>query len=217
MNCKSTDQLCPLCLTSEGRPFYQDKREYLHCPVCTLVFVLPYQFLSPKEEKSEYELHENFTDDPGYRRFLARLFGPLSKRLAPNSYGLDFGSGPEPTLSEMFKEVGHSMEIYDPFFAPEIKVFQQQYDFIVASEVVEHLHYPRQELDRLWSCLKPKGSLGIMTKRVIDREAFSRWHYKNDPTHVCFFSIDTFRWLADHWSAILTVPQKDVVLFIKKT
>ena len=84
---------------------------------------MPYQFLSPKEEKSEYDLHENSSDDPGYRRFLARLFDPVSHQLAPNSYGLDFGSGPGPTLSVMFEEAGHSMEIYDPFFAPETIVF----------------------------------------------------------------------------------------------
>jgi hypothetical protein len=175
--------------------------------------VLPYQFLTLKEEKAVYDLHQNAVDDPRYRRFLGRLFVPLSQRLAPNSCGLDFGSGPEPTLSVMFKEAGYSMEIYDPFYAPEIKPLQSQYDFITASEVVEHLHHPRRELDRLWSCLKPNGLLGIMTKRVIDQEAFSRWHYKNDPTHVCFFSIETFRWLANHWCATLTVPENDVVLF----
>jgi len=215
VNCDSVDRFCPLCRSPEGRPFYQDSREYFRCSICTLVFVLPYQFLSPKEEKSVYDLHENSSDDPGYRRFLARLFGPLAKRLAPNSCGLDFGSGPGPTLSVMFEEAGHSMEIYDPFYASKITLLQQQYDFIVASEVVEHLHYPRQELDRLWSCLKPNGLLGIMTKRVIDREAFSRWHYKNDPTHVCFFSTETFRWLANNWRSRLTILKKDVVLFTK--
>ena len=215
MSRESTDRLCPLCRASQGRPFYRDSREYFRCPVCTLVFVLPCQFLSSKEEKSVYDLHYNSADDPGYRRFLARLFGPLSQRLAPNSCGLDFGSGPGPTLSVMFEEAGHSMEIYDPFFAPETIALQRKYDFIVASEVVEHLHDPRRELDRLWSCLKPNGLLGIMTKRVIDRDAFSRWHYKNDPTHVCFFSTATFQWLADHWRSTLTFPDKDVVLFTK--
>ncbi len=215
MSCEAVDRFCPLCRASEGRPFYQDSRNYFRCPVCTLVFVLPHQFLSPKEEKAVYDLHENSADDPGYRRFLARLFGPLSQRLASNSCGLDFGSGPGPTLSVMFEEAGHSMGLYDPFYAPEIKLLQQQYDFIVASEVVEHLHHPRQELDRLWSCLKPNGLLGIMTKRVIDQEAFSRWHYKSDPTHVRFFSTETFRWLADHWRATLTISGKDVVLFTK--
>ena len=215
MSCESTDRFCPLCRESEGRPFYQDSREYFRCPVCSLVFVMPYQFLSLEEEKSVYDLHDNSSEDPGYRRFLARLLDPVSHRLAPNSCGLDFGSGPGPTLSVMFEEAGHSMEIYDPFFAPETMVLQRQYDFIVASEVVEHLHYPRRELDRLWSCLKPNGLLGIMTKRVIDRDAFSRWHYKNDQTHVCFFSTETFQWLADHWCSTLTFPGKDVVLFTK--
>jgi len=54
-----------------------------------------------------------------------------------------------------------------------------------------------------------------MTKRVLDRQAFSSWHYKNDPTHVCFFSIKTFQWIAARWGADLTVPEKDVVLFTK--
>ena len=215
MSRKIIEAICPLCQTAEGRPFYQDSREYYRCPECYLVFVLPHQFLTPKEEKAEYDLHENSVNDPGYRHFLNRLFKPLLEHLAPYSYGLDFGSGQEPTLSVMFEEAGHSMEIYDPFYAQEIKPLQLNYDFITASEVVEHLHHPRQELDRLWSCLKPNGSLGIMTKRVIDQQAFSSWHYKNDPTHICFFSIETFQWVADHWSATLTVPEKDVVLFTK--
>ncbi|MEJ1338620.1 MAG: class I SAM-dependent methyltransferase [Candidatus Sedimenticola sp. (ex Thyasira tokunagai)] len=215
MRSKAGDAICPSCLTVGGGSFYQDRRDYFRCPVCCLVFVPPHQFLPPQEEKAVYDLHENSAFDSGYRRFLNRLFIPLSQCLVPHSNGLDFGSGPEPTLSLMFEEVGHSMEIYDPFYAPEIKPLQLNYDFITATEVVEHLHHPRRELDRLWSRLKPNGLLGIMTKRVINRESFSSWHYKNDPTHVCFFSLETFQWYAEHWRAELTVPEKDVVLFKK--
>ncbi len=209
------DQICPLCETEESHFFYQDRREFYRCPACQLVFVPPDHFLSLDDEKSQYDKHENSADDPRYRHFLGRLFNPLSQRLSPGSSGLDFGSGPGPTLSVMFEEAGHSMELYDPFYAPDLAPLEQQYDFITATEVVEHLHQPRRELDRLWSCLKPNGTLGIMTKRVIDREAFSKWHYKNDPTHVCFYSVETFHWLADYWSVPLTVPDNDVVLFQK--
>ncbi len=211
----STDRTCPLCRTSGGRHFYQDSRDYYRCPICSLVFVPPHQFLSADEEKAVYDDHQNSAADPRYRRFLDRLFTPMSLCLAPNSFGLDFGSGPGPTLSVMFEEAGHRMEVYDPFYASDTKPLQQRYDFITASEVVEHLHFPRRELDRLWSCLKPGGWLGIMTKRVIDREAFSHWHYKDDLTHVGFTSIETFRWLAAHWQATMTVPANDVVLFGK--
>ncbi len=180
-----------------------------------MVFVLPDQFLSPEAEKAVYDQHQNSPDDVAYRHFLGRLFEPVSQRIAPHSTGLDFGSGPGPTLSVMFTEAGHTMRIYDPFYAPDTTPFQQHYDFITTSEVAEHLHQPRQELDRLWSCLKPKGVLGIMTKRVEDQAAFSLWHYKNDPTHVCFFSMETFAWLAAYWGAELTVCGKDVVVFRK--
>jgi len=179
------------------------------------VFVPPEQFISSEKEKAVYDQHENSADDPGYRHFLKRLFKPMLEQIPGNSYGLDFGSGPGPTLSIMFAEKGCHMKNYDYFYAPESKYLQQTYDFITATEVVEHLHHPRKELDRLWSCLKPEGSLGIMTKRVIDQAAFAHWHYKNDPTHICFFSLETFQWLAGYWNATLLIPEKDVVIFVK--
>ncbi len=108
------------------------------------------------------------------------------------------------------------MVIYDYFYANNVSIFKNSYDFITTSEVVEHLHQPQQELERLWSILKPGGLLGIMTKRVHNREAFMTWHYKNDLTHVCFFSEATFQWLAKKWNAELKLPDKDVVLFTKK-
>jgi len=217
MTNKLLEHYCPLCKTLVTNLFYQDKRDYYQCSNCSLVFVPAQQFLSLEKEKSMYDLHENSSDDPYYRRFLNRLFTPLKQHLSPQSHGLDFGSGPGPTLSIMFEEAGHQMSIYDIFYAPDSEVLEQKYDFITASEVVEHLHRPAEELERLWSCLKPNGILGIMTKRVIDREAFSHWHYKNDLTHVCFFSIETFQWLADYWGASLSFPEKDVALFLKKS
>jgi SAM-dependent methyltransferase len=210
-----SNRTCPLCESGEGEAFYSDDRDYYCCPNCRLVYVEPDQFLSAQAEKAHYDLHENSPDDPRYRRFLSRLFVPMSERLTPHSSGLDFGSGPGPTLSVMFAEAGHTMQLFDPFYAPDTTVFDRQFDFITASEVVEHLHHPRRELDRLWTCLKPGGHLGLMTKLVIDRQAFAGWHYKDDPTHVCFYSQQTCEWLAEHWQAQLTVADKDAVMFAK--
>ena len=83
----------------------------------------------------------------GYRAFLNRLAKPLKERLSPNSLGLDFGAGPGPTLSLMLQEAGHEMSIYDPFFSKNPSAMNQVYDFITATEVVEHLHHPGRELD----------------------------------------------------------------------
>ena len=116
----------------------------------------------------------------------------------------------------MFEEVGYPMTIYDHFYANDPSVLERSYDFITTTEVVEHLHHPRRELDRLWEILKPGGSLGVMTKLVRDQTAFATWHYISEPTHVCFFSRSTFKWLADQWNAKLVFEGNDVILF-KKT
>ena len=209
--------LCPLCGERKGIDFFHiDRhRDYYRCRQCQLISVPPSQLLSPAAEKAEYDKHQNSPADAGYRKFLSRLFVPLESRLRAGSHGLDFGSGPGPTLSIMFEEAGHQVSLFDPFYAPDKQPFTTQYDFITATEVVEHLHNPAADLARLWSILKPGGWLGIMTKLVLDEAAFSRWHYKNDPTHVCFFSTETMAWLAGHWQADLQQIGNDVFLFTK--
>jgi hypothetical protein len=208
---------CPLCRSEDVHDFSRDKRrDYYQCGVCSLVFVPPSQFPSPEEEKKRYDLHRNSPADPGYRAFLNRLFVPLEQGLSPGSRGLDFGSGPVPALAVMFREAGHSMALYDPFYEPDQAVLQGCYDFITATEVVEHLHDPEKELDRLWTCLKQGGMLGIMTHLAVERDQFPQWHYKNDLTHVCFFSRATFSRLAREWHAELNFVDSDVALFHKK-
>ena len=221
MSCSSTDDgpqsveriVCPLCSTIRVERWHEDKsREYFRCVTCQLIFVPSAYHLSPSDEKSQYDLHQNSPDDHGYRRFLTRILEPIHARLEPGSSGLDFGSGPGPTLSAMFGEVGHRMAIYDPFYATDASPLAFEYDFVAASEVVEHFRNPSADLNRIWACLKPSGVLGIMTKRALDREAFAGWHYKDDRTHVGFFSRDTFEWLAAKWNAELTFVGDDVVL-----
>lgn len=207
---------CPLCTSSEVESFAQDSRRcYFECQRCHLVFVDQHDFLCAKQEKQVYDQHQNNPQDSGYRQFLSRLFEPVLAQLTDHACGLDFGSGPGPTLSLMFEEAGHSMRIFDPFYANDPLVWQQQYDFITASEVVEHVHQLGVELERLWHHLNRGGVLGVMTKMVTDVDAFGRWHYKNDPTHVRFFSRQTCRWLAQHWQAECEFFGADVVIFRK--
>jgi SAM-dependent methyltransferase len=208
--------LCPLCHHADSFPFWRDShRRYRRCSRCALVYV-PHKYrLCPRDEKREYDLHRNVPHDPGYRRFLGRLFEPLNQRLAEGAAGFDFGCGPGPTLSLMFAEAGFPTAVYDPFYVPDRTVFGSSYDFVTCSEVVEHLYRPGHELTRLFRLLRPGGWLGIMTKLVIDRRAFARWHYKNDPTHVCFFSRETFRFLAGMLGADLEFYGKDVILLQK--
>ncbi len=210
-------QTCPLCGSRDTHHYHCDvRRDYYRCEQCKLVFVPPPQRLAPADEKAVYDLHRNSPDDSGYRQFLSRLYTPLLARLPPGAQGLDFGAGPGPTLSRMFEEAGHPMTIYDPFYAPDRLVLERQYDFITATEVAEHFFEPGRELERLAGMLRPAGWLGLMTKRVTTQQAFTRWHYILDPTHVVFFSDTTFEWLAHHLDMRLELPAADVALLQRK-
>ncbi|MCI0505054.1 MAG: class I SAM-dependent methyltransferase [Gammaproteobacteria bacterium] len=210
-----------MCGSRHVSAFYREsgkrniERDYLLCQQCALVFVPACQFISAAQEKTHYDLHQNNPADQNYRRFLSQLLTPMQEKLHPGACGLDFGCGPGPTLSLMFEELGYRMNIYDYFYANNEHALQQTYDFITATETVEHLHYPKTEMEKLWGLLKPGGHLGIMTNLLNNREAFKDWYYKNDPTHVCFFSKATFHWLAASWHAKIEFAGNNVVLFEK--
>lgn len=216
MQIKCDETCCPLCNSEGPDPFFEDKkRVYLQCLNCKLVFVTKCYWLSTEDEKATYDLHENDADDPGYRKFLSRLTTPLLERLNSKQKGLDFGCGPGPTLSLLLKEQGHQVDLYDPFYYNDPSVFHKKYDFICATEVVEHLHHPHGEFTALFRMLKQGGWLSIMTKMVIDKHAFSQWHYIRDMTHICFYSKSTFEYLAQRFDAELNFIEKDVILLKK--
>lgn len=215
MSCEQLPS-CPLCETASVVEYCSDtKRDYYQCNQCWLVFVPPWQHLSREEEKAVYDLHCNSPDDQYYRKFLSRLADPLLEKLSKGDNGLDFGSGPGPTLSVMLEESGFSTEVYDVFYANDATVLKASYSFITATEVVEHLSEPGKVLANLWVKVKPGGYLALMTKLVLDKAAFARWHYKNDQTHICFYSRETFGYIGQKWGAEVEYPADDVILIRK--
>ena len=218
MSCRTimTDLVCPLCGGSQIALWWQDKyREYLHCQECELVFVPKIWHLSPEDEKSCYDLHENVGSDPGYRTFLSRTFDPIHERIPAPAHGLDFGCGPGPVLAEMFAEAGYNMRVFDLYYANNPDVLTETYDFITSTEVIEHLASPKDVIEQLLSMLRPGGILGIMTKLVRDQSAFKSWHYIRDRTHISFFSQATFLWLAQQVQCDIEFVGADVILLKK--
>ena len=114
------------------------------------------------------------------------------------------------------EENGHPMELFDPLYRNTPACLKKCYDFICASETVEHFHHPGREFERLFRMLRPGGRLGIMTKMVSAPGAFPAWHYIRDITHVCFYSRATFNHLAETYGYIPEFKGKDVVLLQKK-
>ena len=213
----SAEYECPLCRSEIDLLFFSDKkREFVRCEYCGLVSVPEKYFLSESDEKARYDLHENNPENKGYFDFLNNFVSVIRNHIGGFSKGLDFGSGPTPVLAGIFTSLGYDISIYDPFYADDRLSLEKKYDFIAMVEVLAHLKDPGKELRTLWECLNPGGVIGIMTGFFPeDKDSFRRWSYKNDSTHICFYSKTTFKWISKQLNAALIFPDKDIVLMFK--
>ena len=206
-------KICRVCRSANLEHFAcVEKRRYERCSECRAILLAPEHLPGRSEERRHYLNHENDVDDPRYRKFVSKLVDPLAARLPAGAQGLDFGCGPGPVAAAMLRERGHHVALFDPFFVPEEAALSRTYDFIVCSEVVEHLHRPAAEFDRLEQLLRPGGVLGIMTCFQTDDSRFADWHYRRDPTHVVFYREETFRFIAERRNWTCNFPVKDVAL-----
>jgi hypothetical protein len=205
---------CPLCQQRAQLPWViAHQKPYYRCSFCDLVWLKPDCRLGLQDERRHYGLHENDPGDPAYRRFLAPLFDAVESHILPASTGLDFGCGPGSALAAMFREAGHEMLLYDPYFVPAADVLQRSFDFICLSEVAEHLFEPRRVFTQLSSSMAQGAVMGVMTQPVPEcPRVFTDWHYPRDPTHVVFFNQTSFSWLARHLGLVLTCPHRAVFL-----
>ncbi len=208
---------CPLCYTVQTNLFLQETmREYRRCPNCALTFVPAAYHLSRQDEHARYQTHQNRSDDLKYRAFLDRLARHLVPKLSPGAVGLDYGSGPGPTLSVMLEEQGFVMRIYDPYFAPDKTALNGNYDFITCTETVEHFAQPGREFAIFKRLLHTVGWLAVMTQILESDELFDGWWYRNDPTHVCFYRPETMCWIATRFGWRMENPAPNITLFLSE-
>ncbi|QTH64847.1 class I SAM-dependent methyltransferase [Psychrosphaera ytuae] len=239
-SCESNS--CILCESTAVSAYHSDKRrDYFKCSMCHLVFVPLHQHLSCDDEKAEYDKHENNVSDVGYLRFLSRVGKPLLAALGKlekaeefgsvsndkllikpahksnaNLSGLDFGCGPGPALATELNRLGIDTDVYDIYYYPNSDKLNKKYDFVTCTEVVEHFNQPKASLPILLQLIKPGGIIAIMTKLVIDQDRFAHWHYKNDQTHVSFYSKETFEWIAQQFGFSVEFVDKDVIFLHKQ-
>jgi hypothetical protein len=206
---------CPLCGGAARAFFSGEGRDYRRCVTCALTFLDASQHADPARERARYAEHRNGPGDPGYREFLERVLAPLRARLAPGAEGLDYGCGPGPAASVIMGEHGFPTADFDPLFLNDASKLTRAYDFIVCTEVLEHLRRPADDLARLDGLLKPGGVLGVMTGVLEDDAAFPGWWYRRDFTHIAFYRPETLEWIARSRGWTLTRPSRDAALFKK--
>src|SRR5690625_2787333 len=101
----------------------------------------------------------------------------------------------------MFEEAGHSVAIYDPFYADKPQRLTQRYDFITVSETAEHFFNPREEFDRLWDLQRQNGYLGILPPILEAPERFEQGDCRTDDPDVVFSQKETVCGLAEYLNA----------------
>jgi hypothetical protein len=209
--------MCVLCGADAAGFAEAWGRSYLRCGQCGLTFMAPAQRLDAESERARYDTHRNDPGDAGYRSFLDRLALPLMERVRPPARGLDYGSGPGPTLSVMLEERGYDVVVYDPLYAPDAGALRATYDFVTCTETAEHFFNPGMEFRQLTTLLKPGGWLGVMTELLHDNVEFSAWWYARDSTHVCFYQPRTFEWIAARYGLELETVSRTVVFLRSPT
>lgn len=190
-------QLCRLCKHSISKFETIKDRHYYRCPQCDAIQLDEIHLLDSKAEKARYDTHNNDVFDLGYQKFVSPIVKYILKEFDKNHKGLDFGAGPGPVISKLLIDQGYQINQYDPHYYPNTSVLDYKFDYIVACEVIEHFNHPKKDFYLLRNLITDLGQWIFMTDIYDDSISFSDWYYKNDETHVIFYTKKTFNFLKE--------------------
>ena len=204
--------ICPLCSTL-SEVFFTKVEVYYKCETCHSIFLDEKAKPNEVDEKKRYELHDDDTNDDGYRKFISPITSSIMKDFKVEDEGLDFGAGNSAIISVILEESGYNTTKYDPYFHNFPELLEKKYDYISSCEVIEHFYNPHKEFKLLKSMLKEGSKLYLMTAVYNEKINFATWYYKNDPTHVFFYSQKTFEWIKNEFGfKSLHVDKKLIIL-----
>lgn len=198
---------CAFCGSISCRSGIAGDRQYHACASCGGIFLDRSLLLAPENERQRYLLHENTLENNSYREYLGHFidaimnFPAISKVNSKNWKIFDYGSGPEPSLVKLLREKGFDARGWDPYFASDTEAFPEGADLVTCLEVVEHFANPREDFALAAAYLRFGGFFAIGTHLLDDgflndtpdcgsalSERFISWWYRQDPTHISFYS-----------------------------
>lgn len=190
---------CPLCGSKTNYYLSFRHKDYRICYNCDSVFLDEKDIISKDKEMKRYSLHNTSINDSGYLKFIKPLLDYVMQKFKNSDKGLDFGCGIEGVAAEYLSTNGLSVDLYDPYFHDNKHLLSETYDFIISIEVVEHFNNPDKEFGLLHKMLKKGGQLVLMTDLLSENTNFLNWYYKNDETHVFFYSPKTFLYIKEKY------------------
>jgi hypothetical protein len=182
--------ICKLCEKTQVFKLCENSvRKFYRCDFCELIFVPDEYHLSVVEEKVRYDLHDNSADNKGYVNYLEKVVKVVSGTVNKDKSILDFGSGKNAVLSDLFKKNGFNCTPYDPLYGLQNVALDNAFDILIACEVVEHLRDLRSELFLMKKMVADKSKIIIRTQLCPPSDRFLKWWYIQDLTHINFFSL----------------------------
>jgi hypothetical protein len=185
----------------------------LYCDICELYAKNESLFLDSIAEKKRYLLHSEIPD-PQYVDQMRRFVRTAVLPYIITGKALDYGAGRTGTLQKMLENAGFTVSTYDTYFYPNQSIFNDEYDVVTATEVVEHFQDLDSEWIKLLKLVKKGGILAISTMFV--KNDISDWWYLRDITHYHFYGERTFEGLAmKHRLEILYTDHQAIIVFKK--
>ncbi len=209
---------CHIC-NQRTETFVHEKTNitYYHCKPCEYIFKSPECYQSIEEQKERYDLHTNSKEDEGYIAYYHRFFDFILPHIKQVKTALDFGCGESLILTDIFNNMNISTVYYDPIYHPNETYDSKKYDLVVSTEVFEHLHEPKKIFSHLVSLLNNGGYLALQTQfHPNTEEAFKKWYYHQDPTHIVFFRAKTFEVLCEAFGCRIIKDNSKNMILIQK-
>ncbi len=208
---------CRVCnLDAEVVINAKNGRFYHRCTNCDYIFLDEEFYLDAEDEKKHYDNHHNTLESVGYVKMFEKLIDEFVNPLKPIKNALDFGCGEGGVLATLLQRDGIECDKYDLYYFNDESYKSKKYDLILSTEVFEHLLNPLEILEELLLHLNKDGYLLFMTSfHPQDDEAFLKWYYIQDTTHIGFFSVKTFEYLSHKFSLKMIKNNKKNILLCK--